>query len=117
MDLRPSFLKPKDRMLAMICVLFLTFKPKSVRAKTHKVYKTFALSLNGNTYGTKYNYIILRTRVGCLERERANETITNFVQTVKFNPEGTCGPIWPEVVPLFRSCSWPHCGAKKIVKM
>ena len=45
------------------------------------------------------------------------KTITNFVQTVKFNPEGTCGPIWPEVVPLFRSCSWPHCGAKKIVKM
>ena len=29
---------------------------------------------------------------------KTNETITNFVQNCKFNPESTCGPIWPQVV-------------------
>ena len=32
-------------------------------------------------------------------RERNNNKFVK--KTVKFNPEGTCGPIWPEVISLF----------------
>ena len=38
-------------------------------------------------------------------------------KTFKFYPEGTCGPIWPGVVPLFLLFSWLYCCVKKIVKM
>ena len=36
-------------------------------------------------------------------------------KTCKFNPEGTCGSIWPEVVPIFFCCSWHQNGIKKFV--
>ena len=49
---------------------------------------------------------ILNKGTGKTRRERAKETITNLLQTVKFNPEGTCGPIWPEVVPLVLFNPW-----------
>ena len=49
------------------------------------------------------------------KKECANEEhqqiILRKVFSCKINPEGTRGPIWLVVVPLFRSCSWLHCGA------
>ena len=45
------------------------------------------------------------------------KTITNFVQTVKFNPEGTCGPIGPGMVPLFSSSLRLYYSVDKIVNM
>ena len=39
-----------------------------------------------------------------LIRERARSEVNKKVtKTLLFNPEGTCGPIWPEVVPLVLS--------------
>ena len=35
----------------------------------------------------------------------------------KFDPEGTCGPIWPEVVPLLLPCHWLCDCIKKFVDM
>ena len=48
---------------------------------------------------------------------KTNETITNFVQNCKFNPESTCGPIWPEVVVLEPCQSGHHASIKKFVDL
>ena len=50
-------------------------------------------------------------------REREAKTITKFPKFSKINPEGTCGPIWPEVVPLVLSSLWLYYCVKKIVNM
>ena len=46
---------------------------------------------------------------------QTNEAIINLSETVKINPEGTCRPTWPEVVPFFLSHSRHQNDTKKFV--
>ena len=47
--------------------------------------------------------------------KQQQQFLAKKVISFKINPEGTGGPIWLEVVPLFRISSWLYCGMKKIV--
>ena len=56
------------------------------------------------------------------QRESAkNEQQQKFIGeeqiSCKIDPEGTLGPIWPEMVPFFSSCSWLYRDFNQIVNM
>ena len=56
-----------------------------------------------------------------LQTKREAKKSTNFllkrVNFTKINPEGTLGPTWSEVVPIFLELSWHHSGIKVFVKI
>ena len=78
--------------------------------------------LNGPTNHFTFHHLIVG--LGTTDNQMiflvicANEETTTIfgkkVISFKINPEGTRGPIWLEMVPLFRSSSWLYCGMKKI---
>ena len=93
---------------------------------SHPILADWTLYLHGITAFSIMNYPFVKhnvqfhDRVIDGERERAKRTTTTILWSfcediVKINPEGTCGPIWPEVVPLVLSHSWHQNGTKNFV--
>ena len=59
-----------------------------------------------------------RIKINICDRWKDKQILSSFLsKSCKINPEGTCGPIWPEVVPLALSSLWPYYCIKKIVNM
>ena len=48
------------------------------------------------------------------KNEQQQQILSEFC---KINPEGTCGPIWSEVVPFSSSSHWLYYCVKKFVDM
>ena len=51
------------------------------------------------------------------ERTNNNKRYLRNSRFSKFDPEGSCGPTWPEVVPLALSSLWLYYCIKKIVNI
>ena len=60
---------------------------------------------------------MVNSKIQKMKKEESARTKTQQIlsKSWKINPEGTCGPIWPVVIPLVLSPSWLYCGVKEIV--
>ena len=88
----------------------------------HNHHPKFFISLIKASYNNEWMRVMklegcVKTSVRFKRAQKTNEQQQILSEFCKINPEGTCGPIWPEVVPFSLSCPWLYYCVKKIVNM